>query len=68
MDRIMMVSAPDANASAATASDRAVGDAVVRHLTRRPSQSDALSQALADQAIAVANPLRDFLEEVDLVH
>lgn len=54
-------------ATAATASDVAVGQAVVRHLTRNSPNPETLSQALADQAVAVANPLRDFLEEVDLV-
>ncbi len=52
---------------AAESSDLAVGTAVIRHLTRKPAQPDVLARALADQAISVANPLRDFLEDVDLV-
>ncbi len=52
---------------AAEASDLDVGNAVIQHLAKKPTHSDALSQALANQAIAVANPLRDFLAEVDLV-
>ena len=53
--------------SAASSSDAAVGAAVVRHLTRKPAKPTALSQTLADRAVAVAHPLRDFLEEVQLV-
>lgn len=54
--------------SAAGASDLAVGAAVVRHLTNRTEHPDTLSQALAERAVAVAHPLRDFLEDVELIH
>ncbi len=54
--------------SASSSSDLAVGTAVVRHLTNKPAQPDQLSKALADRAVAVAHPLRDFLEEVELVN
>ena len=53
--------------AAAEESDAAVGEAVVRHLVGE-SGSTRSARALTDRAIAVANPLRDFLEEVDLVH
>ena len=51
---------------AAAASDDHLGRAVVRHLVgdaKRP----ALVEAIRERAVAVANPLRDFLEEVNLV-
>lgn len=54
--------------SAADDSDVEVGAAVVRHLTNKPARATALSQAIANRAVAVANPLRDFLEDVELVH
>ena len=39
-----------------------------RHLADPANgQSDALARAVSERAIAVANPLRDFLEEVELV-
>lgn len=53
--------------SAAEESDAAVGEAVVRHLVGE-SGSSRSARALTDRAIAVANPLKDFLEEVDLIH
>jgi len=51
---------------AASESDIRLGQAVSRHLTGsadRPSLTDAIRE----RAIAVANPLRDFLEDVELV-
>ena len=53
---------------AAARSDAKLGEAVVRHLANPASgESDALARAVSERAIAVANPLRDFLEEVELV-
>ena len=53
---------------AAARSDAHLGEAVVRHLATPDSgQGDALARAVSERAIAVANPLRDFLEEVELV-
>lgn len=52
--------------AAAEESDAAVGRAVMRHLVGEPGSTRS-ARALTDRAIAVANPLRDFLEEVDLV-
>lgn len=51
---------------AAAESDTRLGQAVSRHLvgtSRRP----ALADAIRERAVAVANPLRDFLEDVELV-
>lgn len=50
---------------ASAASDVKLGEAVGRHIiggVARPSTTKAIS----DRAVAVANPLRDFLEEIDL--
>ena len=53
---------------AAARSDARLGEAVMRHLTSRTDgQAQELAQAVSERAIAVANPLRDFLEEVELV-
>ena len=49
-------------------SDVHVGRAVARHLAGARKSTEELAQALRDRAIEVANPLRDFLEEVDLIH
>lgn len=51
---------------AATISDAYVGETVVRHLMSA-EPVDRASTAVTERAIAVANPLRDFLEEVELV-
>jgi hypothetical protein len=53
--------------TAASISDGRLGEVVVRHLTGRPEANDALALAVTERAIAMANPLRDFLEEVELV-
>jgi hypothetical protein len=53
---------------AASRSDARLGEAVVRHLTSASDgQAETLAGAVSERAIAVANPLRDFLEEVELV-
>ena len=52
---------------AADISDDLLGRVAVRHLTGREQPDEATSRALAERAIAVADPLRDFLEEVELV-
>ena len=53
---------------AAARSDARLGEVVVRHLTSRDGdQGAAMARAISERAIAVANPLRDFLEEVELV-
>ena len=54
--------------AAAARSDARLGEAVVRHLTSKDGRGgQQLAQAVSERAIAVANPLRDFLEEVELV-
>ena len=52
---------------AASRSDADVGAAAVRALTGTQGLSPRLERALARRAIAVANPLQHFLEEIDLV-
>ena len=52
---------------AAARSDAKLGEAVVRHLSSKNGDSEVLARAVSERAIAVANPLRDFLEEVELV-
>jgi hypothetical protein len=54
--------------AAAGRSDAQLGRAVARHLSGSRASSDSLASALKERAIEVANPLRDFLEEVELVH
>lgn len=51
---------------AARASDSQVGRVALRHVTGMEDVPDALALRLAERAVAVAGPLRDFLEEVDL--
>jgi hypothetical protein len=52
---------------ASAESDERLGEAVCRHLTGTPEDCRQLALAITERAIAVANPLRDFLEEVELV-
>ena len=54
--------------AAAERSDGELGKAVARHLAGSRQSPDSLAAALTERAIAVANPLKDFLEEVELVH
>jgi hypothetical protein len=54
-------------AAAAELSDARLGKAVVRHLTGRDEAPDLSARAVAERALAVANPLRDFLEDVELI-
>jgi hypothetical protein len=51
---------------AAAESDGKVGVAVSRHLMGDWAR-ESTSEALRERAVAVANPLRDFLEEVELI-
>ena len=50
---------------AAADSDQELSRVAVRHLTGR-SGGPAQAVALLDRALSVANPLRDFLEDVEL--
>jgi hypothetical protein len=52
---------------AASESDSRLGEAVSRHLSGDPKECREMAFAITERAIAVANPLRDFLEEVELV-
>ncbi|HET9947983.1 MAG TPA: hypothetical protein VFQ22_03550 [Longimicrobiales bacterium] len=51
---------------AAAESDERLGQAVSRHLVGTAARP-GLVEAICERAIAVANPLRDFLEDVELV-
>jgi hypothetical protein len=51
---------------AAAASDAAVGRALVSYLPG--SEVELLANAVTERAVIIANPLRDFLQDVDLVH
>ena len=50
---------------ASAESDQKLGMAVSRHLIG--TVRDSTSAAISERAVAVANPLRDFLEEVELI-
>ena len=52
---------------AAAESDGRLGEAVCKHLTGQPEECMELAIAMTERAVAVAKPLRDFLEEVELV-
>lgn len=52
---------------AAAESDTALGGAVMRRLATSGATDARLAHAVTNRALAVANPLRDFLEEVELV-
>jgi len=54
--------------AAARKSDAHVGRAVAKNLAGTLDGTDSLAAGLQERAVAVANPLKDFLEEVDLVH
>ena len=53
-------------AAAAELSDARLGRAVLRHLTGREEPPESAIRVIVERAIAVANPLRDFLEDVEL--
>ena len=53
-------------AAAAELSDARLGRAVIRHLTGSEESPESAIRAVVERAIAVANPLRDFLEDVEL--
>ena len=52
---------------ASAESDGLLGKAVSRHLKGEDPTDDALPEAIRERAVAVANPLKDFLEEVELI-
>jgi hypothetical protein len=51
---------------AAAESDGKLGEAVSRHLLGEAARASTF-EAIRERAVAVANPLRDFLEDVELV-
>lgn len=51
---------------ASAESDDRLGEAVTRHLLGGRMR-DSISAAIRERAVAVANPLRDFLEDVELI-
>ncbi|MDA0329714.1 MAG: hypothetical protein O2958_11975 [Gemmatimonadetes bacterium] len=51
---------------AAAESDGKLGEAVSRHMMGEAARA-ATSEAIRERAVAVANPLRDFLEDVELI-
>lgn len=53
--------------AAAADSDARLGAAVSRHLIGDAKRGLVLADAIRERAIAVANPLKDFLEDVELV-
>lgn len=52
---------------AASESDVRLGEAVCHHLSGSVRDCKAMALALTERAIAVAHPLRDFLEDVELL-
>ncbi len=52
---------------AAAESDGLLGKAVSRHLKGEEPADDVLPEAIRERAVAVANPLKDFLEDVELI-
>ena len=53
--------------AAAAVSDVALGEAVVHHLTGSLGSPEPFTQAVTERALEVTGPLRDYLEEVQLV-
>ena len=53
--------------TAAAVSDVALGEAVVHHLTGSAHPSEPFTQAVTERAVEVTGPLRDYLEDVQLV-
>jgi hypothetical protein len=53
--------------TAAAVSDVALGEAVVHHLTGSTDSSEPFSWAVTERAVEVTAPLRDYLEDVQLV-
>ena len=52
---------------AAAESDALLGAVVSRHLAGNAARGEGLAEAIRERAVAVANPLKDFLEDVVLV-
>jgi hypothetical protein len=48
-------------------SDVALGEAVVHHLTGSAHPPEPFTQAVTERAVEVTGPLRDYLEDIQLV-
>lgn len=48
-------------------SDTSLGEAVVQYLTGRPKSEAPLTLAITERAVEVAGPLRDYLEDIELI-
>ena len=53
--------------AAAATSDIALGEAVVHHLTGTAHPPELFTQAVTERAVEMTEPLRDYLEDVQLV-
>ncbi len=53
--------------AASASSDSSLGEAVVQHLTGNTKPPKPLTLAVTERAVEVARPLRDYLEDVELV-
>ena len=53
--------------AAAAVSDVALGEAVVHHLTGSAHPPEPFTKAVTERAVEVTGPLRDYLEDVELV-
>ena len=53
--------------AAAASSDSSLGEVVVQHLTGNTKPPKTLTSAVTERALEVAGPLRDYLEDVELV-
>ena len=53
--------------AAAASSDTSLGEAVVQYLTGSGQPPKPLTLAVTERAVAVAGPLRDYLEDIELV-
>lgn len=53
--------------AAAAVSDTVLGEAVVHHLTGSAKAAELLTEALTERAVEVTGPLRDYLEDMELV-
>ena len=53
--------------AAAAVSDVALGEAVVHHLTGSANSPESFTKAVTERTVEVTGPLRDYLEDVQLV-
>ena len=53
--------------TASAQSDGRLGKVAVRHLTGGEAVSDELTWAVTERALAVARPLKDYLDDIQLI-